>query len=88
MSADEGKRLKDDYKQVVSQQMFGDKMSKIDNAGANRWQYYSGNIYLPISGPVIGAAIYNNQYFSQDTYTDITQKARANEVRQNMITNF
>ena len=88
MNSDEGKNLKDEYERVVSQEFAGDKMVKTDNSGAGRRKYYSGNIYLPISGQVIGAAIYNNQYFNQDTYTDITQKARANEARQNMITNF
>ena len=88
LSADEGVRLKDDYKRIVSEQTVGNKIEHVDGKGANRWKYYSGNIYLPISGQVIGAALYNDQYFPQETYTDITQRARANELRQNMKTNF
>ena len=51
-------------------------------------KFYSGNIYIPISGSTIAAGIHNAQYFDRDVYTDITQKARINEQRQQMTTNF
>lgn len=88
LSGDEGIRLKEEYGRIVTEETINDKVNHKKAPGANRWKYYSGNIYLPISGPVVGAALYNDQYFPQETYTNITQRARANEVRQNMITNF
>ena len=64
------------------------KLEHNDAKGAGPGKYYSGNIYIPISGPVIGATIYNDQYFPRETYTDITQKAEANQIRQQMKTNW
>ena len=88
LSADEGVMWKDEYKRVVTEESINGKLEHNKAKGANRYKYYSGNIYLPISGPVVGSMVFNDQYFTKDTYTDITNKARASEVRQQMKLNF
>ena len=88
LSNNEGKQLKDEYERIVGQESVVGKIEKVKGEGAARWKYYSGNIYMPISGPTVGAFIYNDQYFPQETYTNITQKARNSEARDRIRTNF
>lgn len=88
LSRDEGRQWKEDYDRIVTEESVLGKLEHNDAKGAGAGKYYSGNIYIPISGPVIGATIYNDQYFPRETYTDITQKAAANQVRQQMTTNW
>ena len=88
LPSDEGRQLKDQYDRIVKQESVSGKIEKAEGKGAARWKYYSGNIYMPISGPAVGAFIYNNQYYPQDTYTDITNKARNSEAQRLMRTNF
>lgn len=88
LSNDEGRQLKDEYQRIVGQESINGKVESAKGDGAARWKYYSGNIYMPISGMVVGAAIYNDQYFPQETYTNITQRARNTEMREQVRTNF
>lgn len=88
LSREEGRQWKEDYDRIVTEESVLGKLEHNDAKGAGPGKYYSGNIYIPISGPVIGAAIYNDQYFPRETYTDITQKAEANQIRQQMKTNW
>ena len=84
----EGKQLIDDYDRIVTEESVLGKLEHNKAKGAGRGKYYSGNIYIPISGPTTGSLIYNHQYFPKETYTDITQKATANQIRQQIKTNF
>lgn len=84
----EGKAWKDDYDRIVTETMINGKLEHQDEKGSNAGKYYMGNIYLAITNPVAGAMIYNDQYFPQDTYTNITQKAENSEARRQIITNF
>lgn len=88
LSNQEGKQWMDDYDRIVTEETVSGKLEHNKAKGAARWKYYSGNIYLPISGPTVGAFVFNNQYFPKSTYTDITQKARASEIKQEMKLNF
>ena len=88
LSREEGRQWKEDYDRIVTEESVLGKLEHNDAKGAGPGKYYSGNIYIPISGPVIGATIYNDQYFPRETYTDITQKAEANQIRQQMKTNW
>ena len=84
----EGKAWKDDYDRIVTETMINGKLEHQDEKGSKAGKYYMGNIYLAITNPVAGAMIYNDQYFPQDTYTNITQKAENSEARRQIITNF
>lgn len=84
----EGKAWKDDYDRIVTETMINGKLEHQDEKGSKAGKYYMGNIYLAITNPVAGAMIYNDQYFPQDTYINITQKAENSEARRQIITNF
>ena len=88
LSRDEGREWKDDYDRIITEENVVDKFEHNKAKSTSPRKYYSGNIYLPISGPTVGSFIYNDQFFTKDVYTDITQKATANQTRQQMKTNF
>lgn len=91
LSREEAGRYKDLYEMSINEDSRNGSVKSAkgkDISTGNRNKFYSGNIYIPISGSTIAAGIHNSQYFDRDVYTDITQKARINEQRQQMITNF
>ena len=91
LSRDEASRYKDLYEISINEDSRNGSVKNAkgkDLTTGNKNKFYSGNIYIPISGSTIASGIYNSQYFTKDTYTDITQKARNNEQRQQMKTNW
>ena len=58
------------------------------------YKFYKGNIFVPITDPMIASSIYNNQFWNKSDYMDMTNKAeasmRANIRNSNseLITNF
>ena len=87
---DPRKDYKNIYNRVInSGYATGDtKQNNYDNGKAAGRNLYEGNIYLPLSGPLTAAGIYNYQYFGKSVYQDTTQKATNRQVRQGMQTNF
>jgi hypothetical protein len=91
LTRDEASRYKDLYELSINEDSRNGSVKSAkgkDIRTGSKNKFYSGNIYIPISGSTIAAGIHNAQYFDRDVYTDITQKARINEQRQQMTTNF
>ena len=91
LTRDEASRYKDLYELSINEDSRNGSIKSAkgkDIRTGSKNKFYSGNIYIPISGSTIAAGIHNAQYFDRDVYTDITQKARINEQRQQMTTNF
>ena len=91
LTRDEASRYKDLYELSINEDSRNGSIKSAkgkDISTGSKNKFYSGNIYIPISGSTIAAGIHNSQYFDRDVYTDITQKARINEQRQQMTTNF
>ncbi len=58
------------------------------------FKFYKGNVFIPITDPMLASTIYNDQYWPKDNYRYITQKAEAQarqqqrEASSDIITGF
>ncbi len=84
----DGHRWQEEYDRIVTEVTNTDKTGKRSAKGASRGKFYEGNVYLPILSPTIGSMVFNDQYFPQDVYTSITQKAANSETKRKIKTNF
>lgn len=58
------------------------------------YKFFKGNVFIAVTEPMLASTIHNDQYWSKDVYTNMTQKAEAAERAQmreqmsNLKTNF
>lgn len=58
------------------------------------YKFFKGNVFVAVTEPMLASTIHNDQYWSKDVYTNMTQKAEAAERAQireqmsNLKTNF
>lgn len=90
---------KDEYNRLISyrtNKSFKDE-DETGNPETDWWfgyKFYKGNVFVPVTQPMLSSTIYNNQYWSKDAYTNMTQKAeaiersRAREQGSNLKTSF
>lgn len=58
------------------------------------YKFFKGNVFIAVTEPMLASTIHNDQYWSKDAYTNMTQKAEAAERAQireqmsNLKTNF
>jgi len=43
------------------------------------YQFYTGNVFIPINDSIMAASIYNNQLVPQDTYINMSSKEQARQ---------
>lgn len=46
------------------------------------YKFYKGNIFIPVTEPMLASTIYNDQYWPKEDYRYMTQKAEANARQQ------
>lgn len=85
---DPRKDYKEIYNNVINTGYASGDKDRYNNGKAAGRHLYEGVIYMPLSGSLTAAGIFNSAYFTKDTYTDITQKADARQRRQNGQFNF
>lgn len=83
-----GHKWQEEYDRIVTEVTNTDKSGKRSAKGSGRGKFYEGNIYIPILSPTAGSMVFNDQYFPQDVYTNITQKATNSEIKRQIKTNF
>lgn len=46
------------------------------------YQFFEGNVFIPINDSIIAASVYNNQLVPQDTYINMSAKEQARQEQQ------
>ena len=46
------------------------------------YQFFEGNVFIPINDSIIAASVYNNQYVPKDTYMNMSAKEQARQEQQ------
>ena len=46
------------------------------------YQFFEGNVFIPINDSIIAAAVYNDQLVPQDTYINMSAKEQARQEYQ------
>jgi hypothetical protein len=41
------------------------------------FKFYKGNVFVPVTDPMLASTIYNDQYWTKEDYSNMTQKAEA-----------
>lgn len=84
----EDKRKKTKYNTIISSTSgYGDstKRQSTDNPRTSWWmgyQFFEGNVFIPINDSIIAASVYNNQYVPKDTYMNMSAKEQARQEQQ------
>lgn len=85
LSDAEDRRKKDKYNTVVgvSYSIDGTNNREKSNNPKTTWfggyNFYEGNVYIPMQGSIIAAMIYNNEKVPQQNYMDIDAKMQARQ---------
>lgn len=59
-----------------------DKRDKTNNPRTTWWwgyNFFEGNVWIPLNDSIISAAIYNNQRIPQETYMNMSAKSQARQ---------
>lgn len=90
---------KDEYNKLISYRTNksfkeGDETGNPETDWWWGYKFYKGNVFVPVSDPMLASTIYNDQYWPKDVYVNMTQQAEAiersriREQTSNLITNF
>lgn len=85
LSNSEDRQKKSRYNDAVavkSSTNGGSKRDKTNNPRTTWWwgyNFYEGNVWIPLNDSIISAAIYNNQRIPQETYMNMSAKAQARQ---------
>lgn len=63
----------------------GEKRQDTGNPKTTWWmgyQFFEGNVFIPINDSIIAASVYNNQLVPQDTYINMSAKEQARQEQQ------
>lgn len=54
------------------------------------YQFYSGNVFIPINDSIIAASVYNDQLVPQETYVNMSAKEQARQdfQQKQMVTDY
>lgn len=71
----------------------GEKRQSTGNPKTTWWmgyQFYSGNVFIPINDSIIAASIYNDQLVPQETYVNMSAKEQARQdfQQKQMVTDY
>lgn len=76
------------YNNAIATGISTEGKKKYDYGEAAGRHLYEGSIFMPITNEVIGALIYNDQWFDKSVYTDIRNKAESNNKRLTFKANY
>ena len=85
LSNEEDRKKKSRYNDAISIRSSIDGGSKNNKSNNPRttwffgYNFYEGNVWIPINDSIISASIYNNQRVSKDNYTNMSAKAQARQ---------
>lgn len=85
LSDDEDRKKKDRYNSAVAVRSSAagtDKKEKTNNPRTTwflGYNFYEGNVWIPLNDSIIAASIYNNQMLPQETYMNMSAKAQAKQ---------
>lgn len=96
LSNEEDRKKKSKYNAVTgSRPSYGgsEKRQNTDNPKTTWWmgyQFYSGNVFIPINDSIIAASVYNDQLVPQDTYVNMSAKEQARQdfQQKQMVTDY
>lgn len=86
----EGRALKEDYNKLVQYGKLdaNKKTVKIHNVqSAKNNDFYYGNVYIPITDPIQGFMMSNEQYYPKDTFTKVAEKEQLGNLVQSTTAN-
>ena len=82
---DEDRQKKSRYNEAIAIRSSADgkdKRDKTNNPRTTWWwgyNFYEGNVWIPLNDSIISAAIYNNQRIPQETYMNMSAKSQARQ---------
>ena len=96
LSNEEDRKKKSKYNAITGSRPSyggGEKRQNTDNPKTTWWmgyQFYSGNVFIPINDSVIAASVYNDQLVPQDTYVNMSAKEQARQdfQQKQMVTDY
>lgn len=94
LSNEEDRKKKSKYNDITGTRPSyggGEKRQSTGNPKTTWWmgyQFYSGNIFIPINDSIIAAAVYNDQLVPRDTYVNMSanEQARQDFQQKQMMT--
>ena len=96
LSDEEDRKKKSKYNDVTGTRPSRggeEKRQSTGNPKTSWWwgyQFYSGNVFIPINDSIIAAAVYNDQLVPQDTYVNMSAKEQARQdfQQKQMVTDY
>ena len=96
LSNEEDRKKKSKYNDITGTRPSyggGEKRQSTGNPKTTWWmgyQFYSGNIFIPINDSIIAAAVYNDQLVPRDTYVNMSAKEQARQdfQQKQMVTDY
>lgn len=85
LSNEENRKKKSKYNELTGTRPSyggGEKRQSTGNPKTTWWmgyQFYSGNVFIPINDSIIAASVYNDQLVPQDTYVNMSAKEQARQ---------
>lgn len=85
LSNDEDRRKKSKYNELTGTRPSyggGEKRQGTGNPKTTWWmgyQFYTGNVFIPINDSIIAASVYNDQLVPQETYVNMSAKEQARQ---------
>ena len=96
LSNEEDRKKKSKYNDITGTRPSyggGEKRQNTGNPKTTWWmgyQFYSGNVFIPINDSIIAASVYNDQLVPQDTYVNMSAKEQARQdfQQKQMVTDY
>lgn len=96
LSNEEDRKKKSKYNEITgTRPSYGgsEKRQGTGNPKTTWWmgyQFYSGNVFIPINDSIIAASVYNDQLVPQDTYVNMSAKEQARQdfQQKQMVTDY
>ena len=88
LTSEEDRRKKSKYNIITGSRAVyggGEKRQDTGNPKTTWWmgyQFFEGNVFIPINDSIIAAAVYNDQLVPQDTYINMSAKEQARQEYQ------
>lgn len=96
LSNEEDRKKKSKYNELTGTRPSyggGEKRQSTGNPKTTWWmgyQFYSGNVFIPINDSIIAASVYNDQLVPQNTYVNMSAKEQARQdfQQKQMVTDY